>query len=152
MSRPEPIPLPPHAHVPGRNARHDDAVFAQFHDSVRPGMGAKELARTLAWRAGWVYLNRGFYWEAHEVLEPVWMALPDGSAERQFTQALIQLANAALKHRMARENAVRRLCGIVEDHLVACGASEQIMGLEVSAVRDRLAILRGGGGLEILAD
>lgn len=142
MKPPEPIPLPPYAHVPGRNARHDENLFAAFHDSVQPVMGPDELARTLAWRAGWEFIQHGFNWEAHEVLEPVWMALPEGSDERHFTQALIQLANAALKRMMGRENAVRRLCSIVEEHLAACGDQRCIMGLEVGAVRDRLAILK----------
>ena len=108
-------------------------------------MGPEELARTLAWYAGWEFIEQGFNWEAHEVLEPVWMALPDGSDERLFTQALIQLANAALKRMMGRENAVQRLCGIVEGHLAACGDQSRIMGLEVGEVRDRLAILQAQG-------
>lgn len=139
MKPPELFPggraLPPHAYVPGRTARHDPAIFAAYHDSVREGMAPDDLAQTAAWRAGWHLIENGFFWEAHEVLEPVWMQLRPGSEEREFVQGIIQLANAALKREMGRPKAVRRLCAMVERHLTACSDRPEVMGLRLAGVR-----------------
>ena len=75
-------------------------------------MSVEELSRCAAFQHGLRYLEHGYYWEAHEVLESVWMALEQESPERCFVQALIQVANAHLKSLMGREKAVRRLCEI----------------------------------------
>ena len=101
--------LPPHAYVPGQTPRHDASLFAALHGSVRPGMDAEALARTEAWRAGLHFLRAGYYWEAHEALEPVWMQTAPNSAARHLVQALIQAANAGLKLRMRRPRATLRL-------------------------------------------
>lgn len=146
MKRPEDIPLPPHAYVPGRNARHEESLFEAFHASVQPWMSFAELEKTLAWRAGWVFVQHGYFWEAHEVLEPIWMTLEDGP-ERQFVQGVIQAANAALKLKMDRPNAVRRLCDIADGHLDACGEVDAIMALPLSKVRRFVEETRGEANL-----
>ncbi|MGR3564580.1 MAG: DUF309 domain-containing protein [Heliomarina sp.] len=146
MKRPEDIPFPPHAYVPGRNERHDESLFEAFHASVQPGMSPEELEQTLAWRAGWLFVRHGYFWEAHEVLEPVWMTLEDGP-ERQFVQGVIQTANAALKLEMDRPNAVRRLCDIADGHLDACGEVGAIMGVPLSEVRRFIKETRGKANL-----
>lgn len=140
MKPPNPIPLPEFAHVPGTNARHPERAFDAFHYSVREGMGPDDLRDTLAWRAGWHFVEQGYFWEAHEVLEPVWMALPQGGAERAFVQGLIQVANAALKLRMNRPKAARRLCDIAAGHLD--GLPAEIMGLRIETVQRYLAGVR----------
>jgi hypothetical protein len=145
LKPPNPIPLPEFAHVPGTNARHPEGAFDAFHDSVRDGMGPDALRDTLAWRAGWYFVEQGFFWEAHEVLEPVWMALPQGGAERAFVQGLIQVANAALKLRMDRPKAARRLCDIAEGHLA--GLPSEVMGLRLATVTGYLAQIRAEANL-----
>lgn len=105
-------------------------------------MSRDDLAETLAWRAGWHFICHGFHWEAHEVLEPVWMALQPDTPERRFVQAVIQTANAALKLRMDRPKATLRLCGIADKHLDACGDAESIMRLPLVEVRTYLDAVR----------
>lgn len=119
------IPTPPYAYIPGQTPRHDEALFAGLGASV----DADDLTQSLAWRAGLHYLERGFFWEAHEALEPVWMATAPNSAERHMVQALIQFANASLKAAMQRPKAVLRLCDIADEHLSFCKGS--VMGLDV---------------------
>ncbi len=102
-------------------------------------MSATELAACDAWTCGWAFLDAGFYWEAHEVWEAVWLALPPNSAERQFTQAVIQLANAFLKEKMDRPQAVRRLCDECRARL--SGAPTMVMRIEVQSVQERLDAL-----------
>lgn len=135
--------LPPYAYVPGQTPRHDPSLFKALHDSVRGEMTPAELAESAAWRAGWVFFENGFYWEAHEALEPVWMAMAPNSVERHAVQALIQTANAALKMRMNRPKAVRRLCDLAESHLRACGpTARDVMGLPLNELESRIETLR----------
>ena len=61
------------------------------------------------------FLNEGYFWEAHEVLEAVWLACPPNSPERLMVQAVIQYANACLKGRMGQPRAVARLMTLSDD-------------------------------------
>jgi len=130
---PEPVPLPPHAHVPGRNARHEEGHWDDVRATAEPGMSAEALAASPAFVSGMVFFENGFFWEAHEVWEAVWMACPPNSAEHRFVQALIQLANAELKLAMGKPKAATRLCGIASGHLseAARGGRNQVLGVGV---------------------
>lgn len=142
------FPSPPHAHVPGRTPRHPENAFAALHASVRSGLDAAELARCDAWAAGWQFFDDGFFWEAHEVWEPVWMALTDGTDDRQMAQAAIQTANAALKLRMERPRAVLRLCDIVGDLVRGLG-SKTVMRTDPLALVQRTQEIRRAANLMI---
>ena len=132
------LPLPGHAYIPGQTPRHPEGAFDALRETAQPGMSAEALARSPAFCAGLRYLEAGYYWEAHEVLEPVWMALEEGMAERHCLQALIQLANARLKARMGKPRAVARLGAIVLGHLDDCratGGGEVVMGVALGVIR-----------------
>lgn len=136
---------PPHAYLPGRTPRHPEGAFDRLRDTVRPGMAPAALAASDAWRTGLRFLDEGFFWEAHELLEPVWMACPDPSAEREMAQCLIQLANAALKARMGRPRAVARILALAEAHLARAeglGQGAPVLGQDPEEIRRRLAALR----------
>lgn len=128
---------PSHAYVPGRNARHPEGAFDPIRDTAHPGMTPDALAESDAFRHGLFYIDAGFYWEAHEVLEPVWMALPEGGTERRFVQALIQTANGYLKIRMDRPRAALRLCRIARG-LLPAARETRIMGFGVGDVHAML--------------
>lgn len=132
---------PPHAHIPGRTARHPEGAFDAIRDSVAPGMSPVALARSDAFITGLRFLDEGFFWEAHEVLEPVWMACPDPSPEREAVQALIQVANAGVKARMGRPRAVERIAGLVEAHLERAGRGP-VLGQDLDGIRARLSDVR----------
>jgi len=142
LKPPDPISLPPYAYVPGINGRHDPEIFAPFHASVCGAMGPEELARSIAWRAGWVFVQNGYYWEAHEVLEAVWSVLPPGSDERLFVQAIIQAANAALKLEMQRPKATLKLCGIALELLTSVRGRAAVMDRPVDDVKTFLTTVR----------
>lgn len=135
---------PAHAHVPGRTPRHAPGTFDAVRATARPGMDAAALARSEAFLSGLRFIDTGYYWEAHEVLEPVWMALPDGSRERRFVRGLIQIANAHLKRSMGRPKATLRLCAMARSLLPAADAGP-VMG------RDPGALHRGIDSLEQIA-
>ena len=128
------IPKPSHAYVPGVNARHPDDWFDPLKQGVVPGMRESDMQESDAWRAGMFYRQEGFYWECHEVLEPLWLIAPSETL-RRFLQANIQMVNAQLKLRMGRPKAARRLCKIVAAHLDACAPHEVILGQSVQALR-----------------
>lgn len=102
---------PPHPYVPGQTARHPEDLFDRFKD-VRVNDPLPSLAASMAWAAGQAFLRDGYFWEAHEVLEALWLACPPNGAERVSVQAAIQLANAGLKARMGRSGAALRLLEI----------------------------------------
>ncbi|WP_425099025.1 DUF309 domain-containing protein [Tropicibacter sp. S64] len=95
--------LPPHAYVPGQTPRHPEGLFDASKGLAEP------LEASPAFAHGLRFLEQGFFWEAHECLEPVWMAARENSGEKLLLQALIQLANARLKARMGRPKAEARL-------------------------------------------
>lgn len=125
------LPLPDHKHIPGANARHAEDAFDWIRDQ------AAADADNPAWRYGLRLLAEGFYWEAHEVLEPVWMAAAPNSAEKAMAQAVIQLANAALKLDMGKPKAAHRLAAIVSALAVEAGqGGKVVLGVDVGALRD----------------
>lgn len=130
-------PLPTHAYVPGVTARHPENTFDELKKSVSVCQDIRQLEQSVAFRVGLQFLDAGFYWEAHEVLEPVWMALPTGSIEKTFTQGLIQLANGCLKLRMERPKAALRLVEITRG-LMPEDTSVQVMTLETKDVLERI--------------
>jgi hypothetical protein len=101
MRRYSHLPLPGHHHVPGSGSRPD-----------MPPLAAGK-AGPQAFAYGVDLFNRGYFWEAHEVWEAVWLAALPNSARRQGMRALIQMANAGLKREMGRPAAFARLAGEV---------------------------------------
>lgn len=104
--------LPTHRYIPTLNKRHPEGAFDEIRNSVRAGMTPDEVGSSDAFEAGMLFFEAGYYWEAHEVLEAVWLVLPPESAERHFVQGLIQLANGYLKLEMKRPKAALRLSSI----------------------------------------
>lgn len=105
---------PTHAYVPGQTQRHPEDTFDALKTGL-DGIPTERLSDTLAWTGGLALLRNGYYWEAHEVLEPVWMACPPNSPERVMVQAVIQFANARLKGRMGQIPAMQRLDALSRD-------------------------------------
>ena len=138
--------LPPHAHVPGVNARHPDGLFDAIRDSAHPGMSVDELAQSPAFACGVRFHRAGFFWEAHEVWEAVWMACSEAGADKPFVQGLIQLANARLKLAMARPKAALRLCDLAAHCLdiaaVRSAGRDMLLGLPVAGIRAEITAVR----------
>nr|WP_286193844.1 DUF309 domain-containing protein [Tropicibacter sp. R16_0] len=131
--------MPAVPYVPGATPRPEEGAYDALRVTARPGMSVCDLADSDAWTAGWAFLEAECFWEAHEVWEAVWLVLPPNSAERRFVQAVIQLANALLKEKMDRPQAVRRLC--VDCRAGLNGASTEVMGIRVASVLERLDAL-----------
>ena len=132
--------VPKHVYVPGQTARHAEGRFAPVCATAQLGMSPAQLAQSEAFCTGLFYLQRGYFWEAHELFEPVWMALEEGSEERCLLQALIQLANAQLKLRMHRPKAASRLCIMVRGLLEKL-TGVRVMGQDISQFMARLEMV-----------
>lgn len=132
--------LPPQPYVPGRTARPADGHFDGIRDSAQPGMTIADLAQSRAFTTGLAYMEAGYFWEAHEVLEPVWMACPQNSAEQILVRALIQWANAELKARMQQPKAAARLRSIALDLLAEAQSrgGPVLMGQDMSQWHQRM--------------
>jgi hypothetical protein len=116
------LPLPQWAYVPGEmdeaDADHDTLwqakvlVPSRFRDYVP------------ALRYGIALNDRGYFWEAQEILEAVWAAAPQGGRERILLRACIQIANANLKLRIGKLHAAARLFGEALREIDALAARE----------------------------
>lgn len=109
------LPLPEHAHLPGINGRSEDEVLEQAKELALPQTRSLEWRENATWLYGIRLIREGFYWEAHEVLETVWMNAAPNSREKALVQALIHGANARLKQRLGRSNAAARLVALSEE-------------------------------------
>ncbi len=101
--------LPPHAYIPGKTQRHQVAQFDEIISSIPSVIDFETLQTLSAFHTALNYMQHGFHWEAHEILEAIWMNTAQNSIERLFTQCIIHLANANLKHIMKRETATQKI-------------------------------------------
>ena len=133
------LPLPRNAHIPGTGTEPDWQRLMAAKSMV------PEITKVAEWRDntpyiyGFALMRGGFYWEAHELWEPVWMNCPPNSRERSLLRALIQTANAKLKIAMGRQHAAERLMAEALRDLVEVGDVATLMGVEVARMRQALA-------------
>ena len=99
------------------------------------------------WRACRDYLygidlfNHGFYWEAHEAWEGLWVACGRRGPTATYLQALISLAAAGLKARSGSARGMRANAGkavrLLESVAGHAGSNRRrYMGLDVRALAD----------------
>src|SRR2546430_7474379 len=127
---PQNLPMPQWAYVPGEmtedDADHDtlwkakSLVPSRFRDFVP--------ARHPALRYGLMLNDRGYFWEAQEVLEAVWAAAPQGGRERILLRACILIANGNLRLRMQKPRAAARYFGEALAELDSLGRNAAAAG------------------------
>ena len=117
------LPLPRWAHVPGESEKSsaDYDTLAQITALVPPRFGGYVPARHPALRYGLTLNDRGYFWEAQEILEAVWAAAPQGGRERILLRACILVATANLRLRMQKPHVTARLLGEALGELEALG-------------------------------
>ena len=117
------LPLPQWAYVPGETdaAAADYETLAQVKLLVPSAFRGYVPARHPALRYGLALNDRGYFWEAQEILEAVWAAAPQGGRERILLRACIRIANANLRLRIGKLTAAARLFGEALAELNALG-------------------------------
>src|SRR5437588_6861726 len=118
------LPMPQWAYVPGETAEADAdyETLAQAKLLVPPRFRGYVPARHPALRYGLALNDRGYFWEAQEILEAVWAAAPQGGRERILLRACILIASANLRLRMQRPHAAARLLREALGELAALGS------------------------------
>ena len=109
--------------MPGESqqASADYETLAQITVLVPPRFGGYVPARHPALRYGLMLNDRGYFWEAQEILEAVWAAAPQGGRERILLRACILIATANLRLRMQKPHVAARLLGEALGELEALG-------------------------------
>jgi hypothetical protein len=117
------LPLPRWAYVPGESEKSgaDYDTLAQITALVPPRFDGYVPARHPALRYGLSLNDRGYFWEAQEILEAVWAAAPQGGRERILLRACILIATANLRLRMQKPHVTARLFGEALGELEALG-------------------------------
>jgi hypothetical protein len=129
------LPFPRVAFVPGRTPRPPPAQFALDAALLDP----TRWRENPIWLHGADLYNHGFAWEAHEAFEHLWRA-PQDPRQKEFLQALIQCAAAALKRALGETAGSMRLAERAVDKLdaLAAGLTPRYMGLDHRAFSKQL--------------
>ncbi len=139
MSTPRysPRPLPPYRYLPGRGPHPLRDPAGHSHGIAEPELGRFEAE---CWDSCAPYLygvdlfNHGYYWEAHEALEAVWVAAGRRSETGRFLQGLIQIAAARVKLAVGAPGAAKSLAALgvakLREH------SGVFLGIDVAAFAD----------------
>ena len=111
--------------MPGESekASADYETLAQIDSAGAPRFGGYVPARHPALRYGLTLNDRGYFWEAQEMLEAVWAAAPQGGRERILLRACILVATANLRLRMQKPHVAARLFGEALGELDALGCA-----------------------------
>jgi hypothetical protein len=122
------LQLPRWAYVPGETlpgetyeANVDFEALAQVKLLVPAAFRGYVPARHPALRYGIMLNDRGYFWEAREILETVWAAAPQGGRERILLRACILISNGNLRLRMEKPGSAGRMFGEALAELRALG-------------------------------
>ena len=137
------LPLPTYKHQPGVNPRPTDGFLESIAEQAPANISSDNASSNEVWLYGLRLIEEGYYWEAHEILEPVWFNAKPNSRERFFIQGIIQFANATLKAEMRKPKAALRLCALCDELLTNASsqADDNLMGISVSTYRTKNASL-----------
>jgi len=130
----EPEPLPAHAYVPGGpwpHPKHSRAAGDEAPPSpIEPGAWADSRLHL----RGVELFNAGYYWEAHEAWEGLWLAHGRRGPTAAALQGLIKLAAAALKVREGRPGGVRSHASGAAHHFAEAiaGVGDHHLGLDLT--------------------
>ena len=137
-------PLPPYAYQPGRTPHptRDPGGHSYGEGSETPAP-----PDPAEWRACRDYLygidlfNHGYYWEAHEAWEGLWVACGRRGPTATYLQALINLAAAGFKARWGNARGMRANARTALELFEAAARHPAVepmryMGLDVRALAD----------------
>ncbi len=112
--------LPPYSYVPGRfphpisDPNGHSYKLNEIPNEREPSSLCRPIGLALAWQKSHDYLfgidlfNHGFYWEAHETWEQLWIRFGRSGRDADFLKGLIKLAAAGVKAREGRPVGIQR--------------------------------------------
>ena len=113
-------PFPAYAYLPGRQPHpvRDPGGHSYRAEAAQDAHeGAHDKSDLLYW--GMDLFNHGYYWEAHEAWEELWLEADNGSARRRAYKGLILLAAAGVKIREGKIAAAQKHARRAATHLRA---------------------------------
>lgn len=125
-------PLPAYRYVPGRHPHPTRDPAGHSYGEGRPevaAFGEEDWAASEEYLQGVDLFNHGYWWEAHEAWEPLWLAAGRTTSLGLFLQGLIQLAAGHLKRHQGHAGAAARLGA---DGLAKLGRAPRL-GIDVPA-------------------
>ena len=128
-------PLPPYRHVPGRTphpTRDPDGHSYGQEEPELPSLNDHRWQDCSHYLYGIDLFNEGYWWECHEVLEPLWLAAGIGTPAGHVLQAVIQCAASHLKTRTGQLRGGRRLLDHARKHVEWAGDFN--LGLDLPAM------------------
>ena len=102
-------PLPAYPHRLGSGTTPDHASLHPVSSLNLDTVLSENWQSCVPYRYGWYLYLHGFYWEAHEIWENVWLKCPANSREKKLLQTLIQMANAELKRKQSQYKAFNKI-------------------------------------------
>ncbi len=103
-------PFPPYAYVPGRTphpTRDPDGHSYGAELEIPEALDPEQWRGCCEYLYGIDLFNHGFYWEAHEAWEGLWVACGRRGPTATYLQALINLAAAGFKARWGSARGMR---------------------------------------------
>ena len=144
--------FPAYAYIPGRSPHPTRDPDGHSYGETLGGSEPPDPPDPVDWRACRDYLyaidlfNHGFYWEAHEAWEGLWVACGRRGPTAAYLQALINLAAAGFKARWGNARGMRanagtalRLFKSAAGQLGSTGT--RYMGLDLRALTDAAATI-----------
>lgn len=104
-------PLPPYAHTPGQTPHPVSDPRGHLHGQVHeppPPLDPSHWHASEVYRYGVDLFNHGYYWEAHEAWESLWLAAGRSGPVAMWLKTLIKLAAAMVKIRTGNAAGGRR--------------------------------------------
>lgn len=145
-------PLPPYSYVPGHFPHPISDPRGHSYHAATTAMGDHPIVPVSVsidfnWNQSSDYLfgidlfNHGFYWEAHETWEQVWIELGRTGRDADFIKGLIKLAASGVKAREGRPVGLQRhahraheLFQIVSEYRTENEAVVYIGGMDLRSV------------------
>jgi uncharacterized protein len=127
-------PFPPYSYVPGQFPHPHSDPRGHSHGLTHerpPALDARVWQTSRAYLRGVDLFNHGFYWEAHEAWEELWLACGRHGPAAMFLKALIKLAAAGVKLREGQPEGVRSHARRALALLDQFGSRQRYMGVDV---------------------
>ena len=115
--------MPRYRHIPGltphptRDPNGHSFGASHGQDATLPDLNRSQPLLSRDFLYGIDLFNEGYWWECHEVLEPLWLIAGRGSPAGHSLQAVILCAAAHLKVLMGNNHGARLLFENAENHV-----------------------------------
>lgn len=136
------LEFPPYSYVPGGRWPHpkshpDGHSYHIIPEPAKPPVPAR-WDESAEYIRGCLLFNAGYYWEAHETWEAVWLAAGRKGSVADLLRGLIKLAAAGVKVREGLPQGVRTHAGRAREIFLSLVFVEglQFMGLNLKWLAD----------------